>query len=319
MRDTLGLLGIVRNPQNSETRPYSSSDQRLDRRYGSGIGGRGRLIEQQHLWSHHQRADKREPQPLACRQAADRPSLRLLGKPQVFDKGACRRPFVEVFADRICPPARLRRHIPDQAAPFGSGDRRAVAAVQAHQTFVGIKVCDGSQQQCFAGPGRAAYGDAFTYRQRERGSFDEVRSKIANLKDRRAGVTSGENRFVSLHRCRRVDSHLLQPPVQNWRPEPDNWYLSPRLACRLRQGGNLKFRRMETQSISPFIITASAGGLLRRERGPGVAPSWAPHPQCSVWIHSFRSIDRLGGGGEMRRVFGLVSLARPRVSKVFAM
>ena len=96
MRDTLGLLGIVRNPQNSETRPYSSSNQRLDRRYGSGIEGRGRFIEQQHLWSHHQRADKREPQPLACRQAADRPSLRLLGKPQVFDKGACRRPFVEV-------------------------------------------------------------------------------------------------------------------------------------------------------------------------------------------------------------------------------
>ena len=123
MRDTLGLLGIVRNPQNSETRPYSSSNQRLDRRYGSGIEGRGRFIEQQHLWSHHQRADKREPQPLACRQAADRPRLRILRKPQVSDKSECPRSFAEVLADRIPPPTRLGRHITDQAAPFGSGER----------------------------------------------------------------------------------------------------------------------------------------------------------------------------------------------------
>jgi hypothetical protein len=72
----------------------------------------------------HQRSDQREPQPLACRQAGDRPSLRLLGKPEVSDKGKCRRPFTEVPADRIRPPAGLGRHIADQASPFRSGDRR---------------------------------------------------------------------------------------------------------------------------------------------------------------------------------------------------
>ena len=61
MRDTFGLLGIMCNPKHSETRLSVSSDERLDRRNGSGIQGRGRLIEQQHLWPHHQRTDKREP------------------------------------------------------------------------------------------------------------------------------------------------------------------------------------------------------------------------------------------------------------------
>jgi len=151
MRDTLGLPGIMGDPQHSKPLLYSSGDQRLDRRHGSGIERRGRFIEQQHLWPHDQRSDQREPQPLACRQAGDRPSLRLLGKPEVSDQGKRGRPFTAVLADRIRPPAGFGRHIADQAAPFGSGDRRAVAAVQAHQTFIGIKVRDGTQQQRFSG------------------------------------------------------------------------------------------------------------------------------------------------------------------------
>jgi hypothetical protein len=52
MRHALSLPRIMCNPQHSETRPYPRTDQRLDRRHGSSIEGRGRLIEQQHLWPH---------------------------------------------------------------------------------------------------------------------------------------------------------------------------------------------------------------------------------------------------------------------------
>ena len=87
MRDTLGLLGIMGNPQHRETLPCSSGDQRFDRRHRGGIEGGGRFVEQQHLWSHHQRSDEREPQPLACRETDDRPSIRLVGYAQVSDQG----------------------------------------------------------------------------------------------------------------------------------------------------------------------------------------------------------------------------------------
>jgi hypothetical protein len=46
MRDTPGLLGIMGNPQHSETGPQLPADQRLDRRHRRRIEGRGRFIEQ---------------------------------------------------------------------------------------------------------------------------------------------------------------------------------------------------------------------------------------------------------------------------------
>jgi hypothetical protein len=71
--DTLGLLGIMGDPQRGETRPYPVGNQRLDRRHRSGIESGGRFIEKQYLWSHHQRTDQREPQPLSCGQLGDWP------------------------------------------------------------------------------------------------------------------------------------------------------------------------------------------------------------------------------------------------------
>jgi len=112
-RDTPGLLHVVRNPQHSETRPHARVDQRLDRRHGSDVEGCGRLVEQQHLWPHHQRTDECEPQSLPGRQPCDRPRLRLLGKAQVSEKGKCSCPLAKVLADRIRPPARFGRHIAD--------------------------------------------------------------------------------------------------------------------------------------------------------------------------------------------------------------
>jgi hypothetical protein len=50
-----------------------------------------------------------------------------------------------MLTDRIRPPARLGRHIADEAAPFGSSDPRAVAAVEGHHTLIGIKIRDGTQ------------------------------------------------------------------------------------------------------------------------------------------------------------------------------
>jgi len=46
MRDALGLLGIMGNPQHGETGLHSSGNQRLDGCHGSGIKGRFGLIEQ---------------------------------------------------------------------------------------------------------------------------------------------------------------------------------------------------------------------------------------------------------------------------------
>ena len=54
-------------------------------------------------------------------------------------------------------------------------------------------------------------------------------SKIANLKDRRAGLTCGETWFVSRHCCHQVDCHRPQSPP-NWCSEPDDWCL-----CRVQR------------------------------------------------------------------------------------
>jgi hypothetical protein len=133
------------NPKYAKTRLYARIDQRLDGRHGPGIMGCCRFVKQQHLWTHHQRADDREPQTLPRREPCDRPRLCLLGKAQVSDESKCRCPLAEVLADRIRPTARLGRHIADQAAPFGSGDGRAVSAIEGYQASIRIKIGDSAQ------------------------------------------------------------------------------------------------------------------------------------------------------------------------------
>ena len=93
-----------------------------------------------------------------------------------------RGPIAEMLADRLCPPTRLRGHITDQPAPLRAWDGRAVAALQAHQTLIGIKVGDRAQQQGFACTGWSPDGNTLSRRQAERHWFENIRLKIANLK-----------------------------------------------------------------------------------------------------------------------------------------
>src|SRR5262249_39430716 len=51
----------------------------------------------------------------------------------------------------------------------------------------------------------------------------EVRSKIANLKDRRPDVNGGEHWFVSRHR-RRAYKAVSVSLLHNGCPEPGDWY-----------------------------------------------------------------------------------------------
>src|ERR1700680_600573 len=54
---TIRRLTLSRRHQLLATaRPHARFNQRLDRCHGSDIQGCGRLVEQQHLWTHRQRA-----------------------------------------------------------------------------------------------------------------------------------------------------------------------------------------------------------------------------------------------------------------------
>ena len=158
------MARVMSYPENSKACSYPGGDQRLDRCHRSGVESRGRLIEQQHFRPDDQRTDERKPQPLAGGQTRDRPALRLLRKSQVCKNSGGRGPIAEVLAQRFCPPARLRRHITDQPAPFRARNRRTVPTFQAHQTLIGIEVGDRAQQQGFTCAGWSPHGNTLARR-----------------------------------------------------------------------------------------------------------------------------------------------------------
>jgi hypothetical protein len=69
-----------------------------------------------------------------------------------------------MLTDRVCPPARLGRHIADQAAPFRSDEGRAVSAIEGYQASIRIKIGDGAQQQRFTGAGSPPDRDTLSRR-----------------------------------------------------------------------------------------------------------------------------------------------------------
>ena len=101
----------------------------------------------------------REPQSLASGQTSNRPALRFLKKSQVWEDSGGLGPLAEVLADPFRPPTRLCRHITDQPAPLRARDCRTVAALQTHQTLIGIEVGDRAQQQGFARSGWSLDGN----------------------------------------------------------------------------------------------------------------------------------------------------------------
>ena len=181
------------DPENSETPAYPGGDQGFDRGHCTGVERCGRLVEQQNPWPNHQRSNKCEPQPLTCGHPADRPGFCLFGKAQLFQAGARRRPVAKMYADCLRPPARLCRHVTDQAAPLRSRDCRAIAAIQRYGALIGVEVGDGAQQQGFAGTRGSLDGNTFPCRQGQRCRFEDTRAKITNVQHWRAGLKT--NRF----------------------------------------------------------------------------------------------------------------------------
>lgn len=124
----------------------------------------------------------------------------------LLQAGARRRPVAKMFADCLRPPARLRRYVTDQAAPFRSRDCRAIAAIQRYNAVIGVEVGDGTQQQGFAGTRGSLDSNTLPCRQGQRCRFEDTRAKITNVQYQSAGLKT--NRFW----CRLSPRVVLSTP-----------------------------------------------------------------------------------------------------------
>ena len=154
-------------PRGRRVRPaLSRGDQGFDGGDRRRIESRGRLIEQQHLRPHEQRANQRQPQPLAGRQSSlSARSSVSSGETELRQSGG------GPAHVRKCSPT-VSAHQPGSAGTYptrrrhsGPGIVGAIAARQGHDALIGIEIRNGAEQQGFARAGRAPDGDTLALRQ----------------------------------------------------------------------------------------------------------------------------------------------------------